>query len=327
MAKIYATIGPSCSDYDTLYHMFKNGMTGIRLNLNHSSLSESKKIISNINSAANALKITPEFIIDLQGKNIRTKHILFPIDAKENDIVNITTHPVSKNDINVPDIILNSASIGDIISINDGHVSLKILDKSYENLKAKVLQGGTIDTNMSISCIDSSNLLSRIPLFTTKDLKNIKLASKYNVTGIMQPFVQHKDDVLKLKRVLKSNKLDNIKIFTKIENQNGVNNLEEIMKESDEIVIARGDLGNSIGITQIPQIQKEIADRCKSKNKDFMIVTELLSSMIDKPYPTRAEVNDIYNSLFDGATSLMVTNETAIGKYPIKVIEMLKQFC
>ena len=151
------------------------------------------------------------------------------------------------------------------------------------------------------------------------------MSNRYGVTAIMQPFVTKADELLRIREFLSENGLEALRLFAKIESMDGVDNLDEILPLADMIVIARGDLGNDMPLWELPGVQKKIAQKCISAHKPFLVVTQLLSSMISSPTPTRAEVSDIFNAVLDGATALMVTNETAVGSYPVEVIDYLSK--
>ena len=163
------------------------------------------------------------------------------------------------------------------------------------------------------------------PALTGSDRENLSLAAKYGVSAVMQPFVRNAGDIVQLREELEKSGGENIRIFAKIENLDGVRELPGIMQQADEIVIARGDLGNAMPLYELPGCQKKIAAACRRENKPFMVVTQMLASMEHSPVPTRAEVSDIFNAVLDGAASVMATGETAIGDYPVQVIEYLRK--
>lgn len=204
--------------------------------------------------------------------------------------------------------------------MDDGKIECIV--ENEKKIYCRVLRGGLLKPNKSIA-IKDKNLIGDV--LTDTDIENLKLAKEYGVTGIMQPFVRNRDDLIKVKETLKQNGLEDIKVYAKIENMDGVNNLETILPCCDHIVIARGDLGNATGLLHLPVIQKKIEEICKSNNHPYMVVTEMLSSMIENEIPTRAEVSDIFHAVYHGAKSVMLTNETAIGKHPIAAIKVLAE--
>jgi pyruvate kinase len=162
-----------------------------------------------------------------------------------------------------------------------------------------------------------------LPVLTDRDLRNIRQAAEYGVTGLLQPFVRSGEDLKELRRLLEENNAGFLQIFAKIESMEGVEHLEEILPYADVIVIARGDLGNDMPLWQLPAVQKQISAACRAAEKPFIVVTQMLASMENAPIPTRAEVSDIFNAVIDGAWGVMLTGETAVGKYPVEAIRYL----
>ena len=218
---------------------------------------------------------------------------------------------------------------GQEILLDDGKIHLKVVENS-ENIKpgsgekrryfAKVLWGGLLKSRKS-AAFPGAKINS--PTLTKADLENIRLAKEMGVTGVMQPFVRGREDLECVKNALQEAGAEDVKLFAKIENLDGVRKLEELLPGADEIVIARGDLGNAVHLWDLPSAQREISQKCQATGKPFMVVTQMLASMERNPVPTRAEVNDIFHAVLDGASSVMVTGETAAGDYPVEVIRYL----
>lgn len=231
--------------------------------------------------------------------------------------------------IELPDITIPYLIPGQEILLDDGKIHLKVVENP-ENRKmgsgekrryfAKVLWGGLLKSRKS-AAFPGAKINS--PTLTKADLENIRLAKEMGVTGVMQPFVRGREDLECVKNALKEAGAENVKLFAKIENLDGVRKLEELIPKADEIVIARGDLGNAVHLWDLPSVQREISQKCLATGKPFMVVTQMLASMERNPVPTRAEVNDIFHAVLDGASSVMVTGETAAGDYPVEVIRYL----
>ncbi len=231
--------------------------------------------------------------------------------------------------IELPDITIPYLIPGQEILLDDGKIHLKVVENP-ENRKmgsgekrryfAKVLWGGRLKSRKS-AAFPGAKINS--PTLTKADLENIRLAKEMGVTGVMQPFVRGREDLECVKNALKGAGAEDVKLFAKIENLDGVRKLEELIPEADEIVIARGDLGNAVHLWDLPSVQREISQKCLVTGKPFMVVTQMLASMERNPVPTRAEVNDIFHAVLDGASSVMVTGETAAGDYPVEVIRYL----
>ncbi len=324
-----------------LIKMFENGLTGMRLNLSHTSLELSAELIEKYHRAAAAAGVKADLLIDMQGPELRvgilTMPLLLPAGSmaelreavplgSESDkraaapASNTQDSSKEKQIIPVPDGFLQHLEDGDDILLDDGKIALEVLQIDSEKACCEVIRGGILESRKSIKIVDK-NVYG--PALTTQDKINLKNARKYGVTSVMQPFVRNAADLLEVRRALQENGLSDLRIFAKIENRQGIENLEEIIQAADMIVIARGDLGNDMPLWELPAAQKNIEAVCLRENKPFLVVTQMLTSMIHAAVPTRAEVSDIFNAVVDGASAVMVTNETAVGEYPTEVIRYL----
>ncbi len=317
MIDIFGTLGPSCSKEETLEAMFSEGMTGIRINLSHVKLSDCVEQVAMIKAAASKVGIEPKILIDMQGPELRVGEFEKPVEIKEGDEVIL-----GKGGIPVPQIVINNITAGLDILLDDGKILVTASDVSEDSVIAVVKRGGSLKSRKSIALV---GVTVDMPAMTETDLEIIKVASELGIYGVMQPFVRNRRELLDVREVFSANGCNDVRIYAKIENQEGVKNLETFLDVCDEIIIARGDLGNSMPLWELPRIQKQIAKVCKEYGKPFMVVTQMLSSMEHSKVPTRAEVNDIYNAAVDGAASVMVTGETAVGEYPVEVIRYLKK--
>ena len=316
MIEIFGTIGPACSDVKILEEMFRNGMSGMRLNLSHSSLSSAKEMLDHFHTAAKNAGVKAELLIDMQGPELRIGKVSTPYEIRENETVILS---ISEG-ITIPKRVLDAIEENDHILIDDGKIELLAEEKKEHSIVCTVIRGGTVSSRKSIKVVDKN---IHGPVLTEMDLINIKDAKKYGVSALMQPFVTDGDQLKEVRRVLNENGCEDIRIFAKIESREGIDHLEDIIKYADMIVIARGDLGNDMPLWELPKAQKKIENVCLQHHKPFLVVTQMLTSMIHSPVPTRAEVSDIFNAVYDGAKAVMVTNETAAGDYPAEVIRYL----
>ena len=312
---VFGTLGPGCADEDILAEMFLQGMTGIRINLSHVMLSECADSIDKIKKAAGRAGIIPKILIDMQGPELRIGNLDKPVALAEGDQA-----VFGEGGIDLDNRILKAMETGQEILLDDGKILAKVVSAGDMKATLEVLRGGTLSGRKSIAIVGTS---VDMPALTGSDIENIKLAASYQVTGVMQPFVRSADALKAVREALDSSGGKDIKIYAKIENTRGVENLESFFDYADEIVIARGDLGNAVPLWELPGVQKDIAARCKRAGMPFMVVTQMLASMEHSKVPTRAEVSDIYNAVADGACSVMVTGETAVGEYPVEVIRYL----
>ena len=308
--EIYGTFGPACGDRTTLEAMFRAGMTGMRLNLSHTDLVDAAEQIAAFHDAAEAACIVPSLVVDTQGPELRLGVLEAPLALTEGETVSFGA------DIPIPDAVYPALEAGDEVLLDDGKISLRVL----EDGRAEVLRGGTMTSRKSVKI---TGKVIPLPVLTERDIANLRRAKEYGVTGLLQPFVRSGADLRELRRTLAENGAGHLKIFAKIENLEGVRNLADILPEADMIVIARGDLGNDMPLWELPGVQKRISAACRKAGKPFLVVTQMLASMEKSAVPTRAEVSDIFNAVADGASAVMLTGETAVGRYPAEAIRYL----
>lgn len=325
MLDIYGTIGPACADVNILKAMFQEGMTGIRLNTSHVSLREAEDQVSMIHEAAASAGVKAKILIDLQGPELRIGKMQ-PVCLQEDDQVFFSVSEFIRDIydkdpvIPVNDMVFRALVPEIQVLLDDGKLLLSITEDTPEYKIAVVIRGGLLRGGKSIAL---KGTILNPPALTAQDIQNLSDAKKYGITGVMQPFVRSKDDLKQVRECMNQFGGEEIRLLAKIENLSGVANLEDFFEIADEIVIARGDLGNAVPLWDLPKLQKEIEARCRRANMPFMVVTQMLSSMEHSAVPTRAEVSDIYNAVCDGASSVMVTGETAVGEYPVEVIRYL----
>lgn len=317
----YGTLGPACAKEEILVSMFEAGMTGIRLNLSHKSLEESREWVDLYQKVAKKCGKKGDLLIDLMGPEIRIGNMEAPMELKEGEKVLL-----GKDGIEIPYYIEETLEVGQTILLDDGKIELVVLkndvgeNRGRHTISCSVIRGGILKSRKSLAV---PGVVIHNPTLTKEDLKNLEDAKKYGVTAVMLPFVRGKEDLICLKNALKECGSEEIRIFAKIENMEGVEKLPELLPHCDHIVIARGDLGNAVPLTSLPVIQQEISDLCKKEGMPFMVVTQMLNSMMESPVPTRAEVTDIFHAIKEGASSVMLTGETAAGRYPVEAMRVL----
>lgn len=322
MAEIFGTLGPACDNVEILEKMFDEGMTGMRLNMSHKSLQESKDIIHRYHTAAKNKGIKADLLIDMQGPEQRIGILETPIILENASLIYISNRNEEDVIIPIPSSLYSHLEVKDHILIDDGKIELEVIDIEAKKVLVKVLRGGLLESKKSIKIVNKNIYGAAV---TAQDRRNIHDAQAFGVTSVMQPFVRNSDELRMVKDELKRYGLDDIRVFAKIENKEGLENLEDIITEADMIVIARGDLGNDMPLWELPRAQKRIEKVCKKAHKPFLVVTQMLASMVHSAVPTRAEVSDIFNAIEDGASAVMVTNETAVGDYPVEVIKYLSK--
>lgn len=316
----YGTLGPACGSVQMLKEMLAAGMTGVRLNLSHGDLEENGHWIRMVQEAGRELHSRVQILMDLRGPELRLGKFKEEIQAEEGGWLIL-----GNGGLPVPEEALAYMCPGDRILIDDGKVELETEagaapSASGCRIMARVVRGGLIKSGKSLA-IEGKAV--PMPTLTESDRKNIRAAVSYGITGVMLPFVRNKEDLLALREALKEAGAGEIQVFAKIENMQGVESIKELLPYCDHVVIARGDLGNAMPLWKLPGVQKRLARECREAGKPFMVVTQMLDSMHERAVPTRAEVLDIYNAVLDGASSLMLTGETAAGSYPAQAVEYL----
>lgn len=315
--EFYATLGDSCAKGKILDRLFQAGMTGARVNLSHTSLALCDTLLKRgyWPAARRAGRARAHLILDLQGPELRVGELPRPLSLREgNELL------LGDGGVPVPQAVLDIARPGQEIAIDDSALLLEVRRSDPSVLLCRVVRGGPLRSRKGLSLPGAQ---VDTPTLTQTDLENLKRAGEFGVTHILQPFVRDRRDVDTIRQTLDGLGLSAIQIVAKIENQQGVDHLDEIMEAADQICIARGDLGSSMPLWKLPRLQKEIARRCRERGKPFCLVTQLLWSMEQRPIPTRAEVSDIYNGVLDGASSLMLTDETAVGRWPVQAMDYL----
>lgn len=317
--EFYGTLGPACQEESVLYQMFQEGMTGLRLNLSHKPLAACGNWISQMHQAAEYARIQAQLLIDLQGPELRVGQFEEPLVLEEGQLW-------SASQLKLPESTIPYLTEGQMVLLDDGKLLAKAM--GAQSVRAdgmadpslQIVRGGRLASRKSIAL---PGVTVPSPTLTQADLDNLQVASRYGVTGVMLPFVRSAQDLITLREALQAAGAPEIRIYAKLESMEGVRMLEELLPYADEIVIARGDLGNCMDLWQLPAVQKKVAAVCRRAGKPFMVVTQMLASMEHMAVPTRAEVSDIFNAVLDGASSVMVTGETAVGEYPVEVMKYL----
>ena len=323
--KIVCTLGPSCSEYDVLKNMVQAGMNVARLNFSHGNYDSHGWLFDNVRKLEEELGQPLPIIIDTKGPEIRTGSLVRhrPILLKSGDLIGITTRQTEgtkeKIYVDYPNLICE-LSPESTIFIDDGKINL-IVEKviSEEELLCRVVVGEELGEHKGVSV---PGALNSLPILTEKDVNDIKWAISKRADYLALSFVRAREDVLKARKILED--LDgDLKIISKIETMQAVNNLDEIIEVSDGIMVARGDLGVEVPLEEVPMQQKRIINLCRFVGKPVIVATQMLDSMIRNPRATRAECSDVANAVLDGADALMLSGETAQGKYPVEAVKTM----
>ena len=384
--ELFGTLGPSCADVSVLKEMIEEGMTGMRLNLSHSGLTQAAGLIRNYHEAAALSGVSPELLIDLQGPELRIGALQEPVELRDGAVFWLaedrfvkegvhTGQPAAAtnevpatptmnglpaapapNDLPLVPVaqhIIRAMNTGDRVLFDDGAIEAEVTlapdvsgaaplppegsDVSGATplapeapdvsgaaplrARLRVVRGGVLKSRKSLKIVDRS---VDGPVLTPQDIQNLKLVREYGVTSVMLPFVRSGRDLRTLRTAMEELGCGDLRIFSKIENREGVAHIEDIIPDADMVVIARGDLGNDVPLWELPGVQRDLGEACKAAGKPFLVVTQLLYSMTERPVPTRAEMSDIFYAVTGGASALMLTNETAAGKYPAAAMRYLR---
>lgn len=324
--KIICTIGPACSNEETLTRMIEAGMNVARLNFSHGTHEEHREKIELIKKVRKKLDTSIAIMLDTKGPEYR---IMTFKDGKA-ELVSGQTFILTSEDI-VGDNkrvsvsyknTIKELSVGDRVLINNGLVILEVESITDTDANCRVISGGVLSNRKSMSF---PNKVLRQDYLSETDKQDILFGIQMDVDFIACSFVSSKDDLIKVRELLTANNGMDIDIIAKIENRAGVDNIEEIIEYSDGIMIARGDLGVEIPLEELPAIQKHLITTCHLQGKRVITATEMLESMIISSRPTRAEVSDVANAVYDGTSAIMLSGETAAGKYPVEAVEVMSR--
>lgn len=321
--KTLATLGPATSELGIIRQLIRNGIDGVRLNMSHSDHQFYEKLLNTIHTACTEENTPLAILADLQGPKIRIGDLEEPeIEIKDGSIIEITTEDIIGNEKIISasyKSLVDDASIGDAILINDGLIRLKITDKKEHSVICLIESGGILSPRKGINF---PGMKLSTPSITEKDFADLEFLIKHRVDFIALSFVRSPKDIIQLKNWLK-NKGKEIPVIAKIEKKEAIENLDEILKISDGIMIARGDLGVEFPPQEVPILQKNIITKCNEIGKLVITATQMLESMINSPIPTRAEASDIANAVWDGTDVVMLSGETSIGKYPLRTVSIM----
>ncbi len=323
--KIVATIGPASSSREVLQQLIQTGVDVCRLNLSHGEYSEHKKILEHIRSINKELGTHAAILVDLQGPKLRIGEVnnneIFLDVGKEIELSTVESIG------NAAKLFINynqfpqDVEIGDHVLIDDGKIQLVVTATNRKDtVKAVIVSGGKLSSRKGVNLPKTKISL---PSLTPKDLDDLNFALEQNVDWIGLSFVRSAKDIIDLKKIIASKK-KNVRVIAKIEKPEAITEIDHIISETDALMVARGDLGVELPMEEVPLIQKMLVRKCIHAGKPVIIATQMMESMINNYSPTRAEVNDVANSVLDGADAVMLSGETSIGKYPVKVVEYMQ---
>ncbi|MBP9924394.1 MAG: pyruvate kinase [Cyclobacteriaceae bacterium] len=320
--KIVATIGPASNSKEMLRALAKEGVDVFRLNFSHGSHADHQKVIDFVREINGELGTHIALLQDLQGPKIRVNEMQPGIEIKAGDAITITTNEVLGNQELVStsyEGLPKDVKVGDMILIDDGKIELKVKEVRATEVMCTVVYGGPLKSRKGINLPYSK---VSAPSLTDKDYEDLEFGLKNKVDWVALSFVRKATDIEILRAVIDRFK-SNTRIIAKIEKPEALENIDSIIEATDAIMVARGDLGVEIWMEEVPMVQKMLVEKCNEASKPVIVATQMMESMIENPRPTRAETNDVANAVLDGADALMLSAETAAGKYPIEVIRSM----
>ena len=320
--KIICTLGPATEKPEILRQMMSQGADVFRLNMSHAQHDWVRAIVPQIRGIAAELQRPVAILLDTQGPAIRTGDIGRDLQLCPGDILEFTVHGAKSNEAYSVDVnydgLINDISAGDTVLVDNGVIQLLVLEKQHNRIRCKVLTPGTLGSRRHINL---PGVRVNLPPLTHKDLDDVRLGVAMGVDFVALSFARQKSDIEELRHVLETLE-STAQIIAKIEDQSAVRDIDEIIGVADAIMVARGDLGIEMPMEELPIVQRRIVKQCLHFGKPVIVATHMLESMIENPVPTRAEITDVANAVFEQADAIMLSGETTVGRYPVKCVEV-----
>ena len=328
--KIICTVGPATSDYPRLERMYAAGMDVVRLNMSHSNHEEALRVITWIKTLNRKVKYPVPLLLDTMGPEIRTGELEAPMQLEPGHEVYLTVGPASGEEADFPErpadeIHVNypelpeAVGVGNSVTLDNGLINLEVLQKSERGLRCRVIDGGHLGSRRHINL---PGVHVNLPAIAGKDREDILFGMEQDLDFLALSFVRTADDIAAARELLGKKTL---KVIAKIEDREGLANVEEITRAADGVMVARGDLGIEVDIAVMPNIQRNLVRTCARLGKRCVVATHLLESMIENPIPTRAEVTDVANAIYEGVDAIMLSGETSVGRHPVRCVEQLSR--
>jgi pyruvate kinase len=322
LTKIVCTIGPSTSSRDALAGLAQAGMNLARLNMSHGDHASHLQVIRNLKSLGAKLSQPVSILMDLQGPEIRTGELAQSLDLKPGEVFyfSVLADDAEARSVHVNYLdLVKDLRAGERVTVDNGLINLEVLEVLEHRLKCKVLDGGKLGSRKHVNL---PGVRVNLPSITKKDREDIAFAIEQDLDFIALSFVRGAEDVLEVRKIV--DEADgHQRLIAKIENQEGIDNFAAILDAADGIMVARGDLGVEVAFEELPALQRDMVRRCAIAGKPVIVATHLLESMIENPLPTRAEVTDVANAVYEQADAIMLSGETATGKHPVRCVEVL----
>ena len=320
--KIISTLGPATDSAEMIGKLMDAGVNIFRLNMSHAPHDWVRRVVAAIRAESARRSRFTGIMMDTQGPAIRTGDIASPLDLQPGQKFTLTVRGEQNVEEHSVDVnyenFINDISVGDVVLIDNGAIEMKVLAKSGNKVECEVLTEGKLGSRRHINL---PGVKVSLPALTAKDIKDVRLGLELQVDFIALSFVREARDLLQLRELFEEGKPVPL-VIAKIEDQSALDNLESIVREADAIMVARGDLGIEIPYEELPIVQRRIVKLCLRVGRPVIVATHMLESMIESPMPTRAEVTDVANAVFEEADAIMLSGETTVGKYPLKCIEV-----
>ena len=327
--KIICTVGPATSDYPMLERMYRAGMDVVRLNMSHSNHEDALRVITWIKTLNRKVKYPVPLLLDTMGPEIRTGQLDAPMRLEPGEEVLLTAEPASDGadasgrlaneiHVNYPELP-EAVAVGNSVTLDNGLINLEVLQKSARGLRCRVVDGGSLGSRKHINL---PGVHVNLPAIAGKDREDILFGMAQDLDFLALSFVRSADDIAAARELLGKKAL---RIIAKIEDREGLSNVEEITRAADGVMVARGDLGIEVDIAVMPNIQRNLVRTCARLGKRCVVATHLLESMIENPIPTRAEVTDVANAIYEGVDAIMLSAETSVGRHPVRCVEQLSR--
>src|SRR5258705_553522 len=323
--KIISTLGPATESADMIGRLMDAGVNVFRLNMLHATHDWARRVVADIRAAAAARQRFIGIMMDTQGPAIRTGELRVPLDLQPGQKFTLTVRGERSEEERSVDVnyenFVNDINVGDVVLIDNGAIQMKVLAKSGKKVDCEVLTEGKLGSRRHINL---PGVKVSLPALTAKDIEDVKLGLELGVDFSALAFVREARDLMQLRELFPESKPHPL-VIAKIEDQEAIRNLEGIVREADGVMVARGDLGIEVPYEELPIIQRRIVKMCLQHGKPVIVATHMLESMIESPMPTRAEVTDVSNAVFEQADAIMLSGETTVGKYPLKCIEVFNK--
>lgn len=321
--KIIATLGPATNTVETIEALIAAGMNVARINMSHATADTTRETVARIREASDRSQRRVGILMDLQGPAIRTGDLPTSLNLKPGERIALTVRGEKSEEQHSVDVnydhLVDDIRTGDVVVVDNGMIQLRVLEKRRNQLTCEVLTEGVLGSRRHINL---PGVRVNLPALTEKDIKDVELGIELGVDFIAMSFCREAADVMRLKAILDYRKAPQ-RVIAKLEDQEGIRNVNAIIEAADGIMVARGDLGMECPLEELPIIQRRVVKQCIVRGKPVIVATHMLESMIENPSPTRAEITDVSNAVYEQADAIMLSGETSVGRYPVKCIEIM----